>query len=473
MLAIISDIHLSDGSSGETVHQGTLRVFRERLRALAYAASWRADGAYRPIEQFDLVLLGDILDVLRSSKWFEEAPGNGSQIRPWDAGRREALAAKVGQITEGILRYNEVFFSLLRELRDMAMISLPPATRDGRPARAASGRIGINRVPVRFRIHYMVGNHDWFYHLPDEAYVEVRRKIVHALGLENDPAQPFPHDPEERGAETIDEVLRRHRVFARHGDIFDPNNFEGDRNRSSMGDAIAVDLVARFAFEVRRQLADRLPVECFIGLNEIDNVRPLPMIPVWIGGLLKRTCPDRRLRMQVQEIWNELTDQIVKTPFIRDHISYRHPLGAPQKLRWTLALSKRLMASERRSWICRLGERLGNLKHSYPCHALQENSFHNRKARFIVYGHTHRHEIIPLSSSLTRDGLFNQMYINSGTWRPVHELAQYDSGREMFVGYHTMTYLAFFTDGERSGRRFECWSGALSGSSWNRGITSD
>ena len=32
----------------------------------------------------------------------------------------------------------------------------------------------------------------------------------------------------------------------------------------------------------------------------------------------------------------------------------------------------------------------------------------------------------------------------SGTWRPVHELAQFYPGQKHFVGYHVMTYLAFF-----------------------------
>jgi UDP-2,3-diacylglucosamine pyrophosphatase LpxH len=468
MLVIISDLHLSDGSSGETVHQGTLRLFRERVRALAYAASWRADGKYKPIEEFNIVLLGDILDALRSSKWFEDEPGTPSHIRPWDVTKGQPFATRVRRITEGILSHNEVFFSLLRELRETTVTNLPPANPDGRPARTP-----LNRMPVTVRIHYMVGNHDWFYHLPDPAYNEIRRTIVNALGLENNPSEPFPHDPGETAAKAIREVFAEHRVFARHGDIFDPINFEGNRDKSSVGDAVAIDLVARFAVEVRRSMGDLLPIDCMIGLNEVDNVRPLHMIPVWIGGLLRRTCPDKRLRGQVLEVWNELVDQLFRNPFVREHMSYRRPLSSTQKLKWTLAQSKRLMPPEN-NWLIRwLGERTGNLKSSFLPHAIRERSFHNRSARFIVYGHSHRHEIIPLNSCQTGEGLLNQIYVNSGTWRPVHELARYQSGHEVFVGYNTMTYLAFFKEGERSGRRFECWSGAVSGSAWKKGITTD
>ena len=61
MLVIISDLHLTDGTSGETIRVGAFRAFRERLRDLVYDASWRADGKYKPLEELNLVLLGDIL----------------------------------------------------------------------------------------------------------------------------------------------------------------------------------------------------------------------------------------------------------------------------------------------------------------------------------------------------------------------------------------------------------------------------
>ncbi len=72
MLVIISDLHLTDGTSGETISAGAFRVFRQRLRDLAYDASKRADGTYRPIEEMDILLLGDVFDLIRSTKWLEK-----------------------------------------------------------------------------------------------------------------------------------------------------------------------------------------------------------------------------------------------------------------------------------------------------------------------------------------------------------------------------------------------------------------
>ncbi|MGH9468944.1 MAG: hypothetical protein ACRD1N_01215 [Terriglobia bacterium] len=461
MLVIISDVHLTDGSSGETVHQGTLRAFRERLRNLVYAASWRADGKYRPIEELNLVLLGDFLDVLRSSKWLEGNDGGPSGVRPWDAPQTGALAEKVAAITDGILKRNRVFFALLRELHSTAIASVPPATPHGGSSAGAAAQ-ACARVPVRVRVHYMVGNHDWFYHLPHSAYGQIRRRIVGALGLENNPELPFPHDAEEPAAGAVRRVLDEHRVCARHGDIYDPFNCTGDRDSPALGDAVVIDLVTRFAAEVRSQLGDELPPECLDGFREIDNVRPLMLVPVWVGGLLRRACPDPKLHRQVQEIWSGLADGFLRLPFVRDQLSVRHPLSSVEKLRWALGASKRLLSPECSRLLCWMVGRFGSRKKSYYPYALREKWFKNRRARFVVYGHTHHHEIVPLDSCFSVRGAVHQIYLNSGTWRPVHELARLDPGREAFAAFNTMTYLAFFKDDERGGRTFECWSGGLS-----------
>ena len=78
MLVIASDLHLTDGSLGETLSPGAVELFAQRLQELAVAASWRADGSYRPMEQIDIVLLGDILDVIHSGRW-----STRPNVRPW------------------------------------------------------------------------------------------------------------------------------------------------------------------------------------------------------------------------------------------------------------------------------------------------------------------------------------------------------------------------------------------------------
>ena len=65
MLVIISDLHLNDGTTGAT--RPPQSPYSSKSSGMAFGASWRADGTYRPIERIDLVLLGDTLDLLRST----------------------------------------------------------------------------------------------------------------------------------------------------------------------------------------------------------------------------------------------------------------------------------------------------------------------------------------------------------------------------------------------------------------------
>ena len=94
----------------------------------------------------------------------------------------------------------------------------------------------------------MVGNRDWFFHLPLAVLTPVRQLIAERFALANAFDQPFPHDVSEN--EELLLTMRRHKVTARHGDLYDPLAFEGDRDCSSLDDAMVIELIDRFAAEV-------------------------------------------------------------------------------------------------------------------------------------------------------------------------------------------------------------------------------
>jgi hypothetical protein len=98
---------------------------------------------------------------------------------------------------------------------------------------------------------------------------------------------------------------------------------------------------------------------------------------------------------------------------------------------------------------------------SYFLHALSEQDFRNRRAKHIVYGHTHHHETVPLDASFAEGYVLNQAYFNSGTWRRVYEQTRFASHEHEFIAADALTYLAFFKDDERRGRPYETWTGAL------------
>src|SRR5436190_1937584 len=124
MLVIISDLHLTDGTSGSTISPGAFQLLSERLVDLAFGASQRRDDSYRPIERIDLVILGDVLDVIRSSRWLT------GRVRPWDAASSPALFDSVSAITADVLAHNSEACVEFRKLSQQG-VAIPAATRDG------------------------------------------------------------------------------------------------------------------------------------------------------------------------------------------------------------------------------------------------------------------------------------------------------------------------------------------------------
>ncbi len=446
MLVIISDLHLNDGTSGATIHPGASHIFAERLRDMAHRASWRADGRYRPIERIDLVLLGDVFDIIRSNHWLNK------QVRPWNDPQDAKTLECVNAIVDDILWQNSETLQVFRSLAAEGTIHTPPATQNGEPAYGA----GAQAIPVR--THYMVGNHDWHLHLRGSNYDMLRQKVAHHMGLANLQNAPFPHDPFE--SDELLDALRRHRVFARHGDIYDPINFTEDRDASSLGDAITIDLVSRFINEIEQTMSEDLPPAVLAGLKELENVRPLLLLPVWLDGLLVRCCPVPSVRKQVKKVWDRLADEFLQLEMVRDR-DHWSPFDMVDGLERALKFSKRLSigwAGKISAWMRSLRGTTGD---SYYEHALSEQDFRNRRARNIVYGHTHYSENLPLDASYADGFVLNQMYFNAGTWKRVYRPAMFGPSEHEFIPSETMTYLSFFQGDERGGRPFEQWSGSL------------
>jgi hypothetical protein len=438
---------------------------------LAYDASWRLQSGsnntarYKPIESFDIILLGDILDVIRSNKWLTN---DQKGVRPWDFDRSSEingrLAKKVDQITSDIIRKNKDALSVIKGFSsgdNMAnCITIPPATLDGKP----DNTVGWNpddprRVRVEVRLHYMTGNHEWFYSIPDNLYNSIRSKIKAAMGLANNPKLPFPHDPGESA--DIQKVFSEHNVWARHGDIHDSFNYQDNQGRlaSSLGDVIVVELVNRFSNEVDKL---NVPQSLKENLKEIDNVRPLFLIPLWIDGSLRRSDADRKQIKEIKSVWDDLVDKFLEINFVKDQNSLLNPFDDVSKLGAMLKFSKGISFSTLGKIVNWLGKNIPTEVESYYEEALTETPFKNRSARFIVYGHTHRNEIVPLDITKLAEGKeLKQVYLNTGTWRRVHTLAQSNTKDAEFIDYNIMTYLAFFKGDERHGRSFEAWSGAL------------
>jgi UDP-2,3-diacylglucosamine pyrophosphatase LpxH len=453
MLVIISDIHLGDGTTASSISPTAFDLFSSRLNETAYYASFRQDGTYRPIETLDLLLMGDILDPLHSTLWLDTAPGTLNYTRPWTDIHSPTFAGILSETTNAIIDVNRESLEILRRCANGQVVRISPANARGEPDHESR-----ERIPINIRIHYMVGNHDWYYHLPGDAFDEIRKTVIESLGLCNDPG-PFPYELKERPG--LDELLQSYRVFARHGDCYDKFNFsrEMGRNHATLGDVFTMDVCNRYPVEVQRRYGDQLPTGVIDSLRRITNVRPALATPLWISGQIRRYAESAALERELKKVWDDLCDQFLQLDFVRE-LDKAFKLDIVDVLELVLKISKRTSFKTLDDLVVWVRNKLHESERSLAENALQEPAFLDNSARFVVYGHTHHHEIVPLDSDGEPPNEQNQFYINSGTWRSYYDLAVKDPKEQKFVRYQTFTYLTFYKDGERSGRMFEAWSGA-------------
>jgi hypothetical protein len=451
MLAIISDLHINDGTCGQLLPPGTVDLLCERLCDLAWRASWRADGAYRPVDRIDLVLLGDVLDIMGSRRWL------AAPCRPWDDHQSPAVIDATTGIIEEILRKNVDCIRTLRSLATEATVSLPPATAAGQPVLEAE------ELPVAVCTHYMVGNRDWPLHIKGTPYDLVRHKITHHLGLVTPYNKPFPHEAAE--CEQLLAALRQHRVLARHGDIYDPLSFVDDRDASSLADVIAIELIARFLQHIEGEMADQMPSAVWSGLCEIDQIRPLLLIPAYMESMLERTATPV-IRNRIKRTWDYMVEQMLHLDIVR-----RLATASPVDIIDGLAAALKFGRRDSQNWIGRTLTFLASLRGtgsmSYAPHAMAEADFRNRRARHIVYGHTHQQEIMPLDASHADGFVLNQTYFNTGCWRRTCQPTQMLAGSLELMASDSFSLNCFYQSDERSGRSHETWCGTLAPAATN------
>ncbi|HEX9091489.1 MAG TPA: hypothetical protein VF831_08355, partial [Anaerolineales bacterium] len=351
--------------------------------------------------------------------------------------------------------HNAESMKVLRQMAAGEAISLPPANAAGQPAMLAR-----ERIPVKVNIYYMVGNHDWFYHLPGEDFQPARRMIVDAMGLAN-PLAPIPYEPHEWSA--LEALFDRYRIFARHGDIYDrwSYNAELGRDAATLGDALAIDLINRFPEELEKHLGNALPSHFYRNLRDLINVRPNVAVPLWIGGQIRYYGVAGKLEAILKGIWNGLVAEFLKLDFVRSLDSRWNPFDSVDELSLILRLSRWTSIENFNRVILLIKKQLFRDDPSFVRHALREPAFTSRQADFIVYGHTHHHEIIPLDAYHHNGHENYQFLVNTGTWRSYYDLTRYHPEQQKFLPYQLMSYLAFYTGDERHGRRHEAWLGKL------------
>jgi hypothetical protein len=453
MLVIISDLHLGDGTCGKSISPSAFHLFGGRLRELAYQASWRQDNTYRPIESIDLVLLGDILDPQHSTLWLDSQPGDPDYTRPWTDFRAPKYAEKLLEVTRGILKHNAEGLGVFRNIAEDNMVYVQPASQ-GKPDFASSERV----YPV-VHIHYMVGNHDWHYHLPGPAFDKIREEIIEALGLSN-PADNFPWELEE--LEPLEELFAAYQAYGRHGDLYDKFNYDALRGRNSatLGDVFAMEMLNRYPLEVEKQFGSELSPALVASLRKLTNIRPALATPLWISGQIKQHADNHAMETQLKKIWDDMGQQFLGLDFVRQ-ADRAFQFDAVDALELVLNISKRTSFKRINDVVVWVRQKMWGGQISYTKYALEEPVFQKGAARFVAYGHTHHHEVVPLDSDGIPPTNAYQIYMNAGSWHSYYTLTVKNPKDQKFIPYQILSYLVFYREDQRGGRHFEAWSGAF------------
>ena len=432
MLVFLSDVHLTDGSSGTTIEP---RAFHKFCRILENVVG---NPQETRIEEIEIVLLGDIFDVIRSNVWLR--PENSdpvNSIRPWSSVTdADGQGWKLQNYTEEIVD---------RITRQPGNIEIMRYLRDFQDSCAGLG--------VKVTLSYLIGNHDWLIN----RFASTRQRIATFLGISN----PSGHRLYARNRFPYDRVFEEYGVMARHGDYYDEFNYEGNRDASSLGDAIVIDLLNRFPEAVKNDPLLGPHGDLIKQLREIDNVRPLLDIPAWIQGVCNY---NHGVEERVHYLWNDVADKFFKLKFVKDHDRFGPDMV--DLLQMAMRLSSGFSFS-------RLQEILGNwaVRHlyrksdDYRRFAYNEAPLKNNAVRYVVYGHTHRAEQIPLDMVDLRqrgNGMIDKIYFNTGTWRKVFEHTVFDQGNCEFIGWHVLTFVVFYLGKEKEKERnYEVWSASL------------
>jgi UDP-2,3-diacylglucosamine pyrophosphatase LpxH len=422
MLAIVSDIHLTDGTTSHNVHPSAFELLGTLIKRAAED---------KKAQEVHVVLLGDIFDLVRTDYWLKNVAAGD---RPWGGDLDPATGMNAAPGVEQ--QYGAILDAIL-------------ATR------SAGAFVAMLKAQAN-KVTYVIGNHDRpFWNFPS-----LQTKLAAVL-----PAVTFTD-------ELLDETYG---VLARHGHEFDENNhgweFYNDvlrdkktpelgrldratRKVMAIGEVITAELMSGVVVHAQRLLPPAVASPIVNGLKNVNNIRPMLDVFPWLDWYaaseltpeLKtslfeavKTALSGVLDSSVGRRWDKLkTDLLVNGDLIDRLQLIRTCMGTSFD-----QLRKRALA-------CR--ELLGGGKDVYLDGAEKEKAWEvwpsgHPAVQYVVYGHTH--QACHVTFEVARDSRV-RMYINTGTMLPLVQRARSGSG---FATALQMTLAFFYNADEDMNRR--------------------
>jgi len=427
MLVFISDLHFLDETTGK--HNLPKSAFEKFLSSVEIHAE-----KAKKVKKLKIVFLGDIFDLLRSEKWFEEK----EEDRPW-GDKTPKMENRAYSILENIIDKNKETFELFSK----------------ESLKKIFGGIDVENI-------YIPGNHDrlcWMLN-------PLKEKVTKYLDLDIDNNENFKH--------YFSDV--EHGVYALHGHIFDSFNYEGSPSHTNqdheivpIGDPMTTEIFIKIPYKLMQKIEkanilneeekDRLRRN----FQEIGNIRPYSATLRW---LLYQIKTNESLKETIEDTIDDVIVGFSNLKFVknwyRHHDKWYNPLDTVDMIQMCIYCLEKLRIFSLEKILNIINNTIEKVSKNHDVEDAQKLLFSlNNNIHFVIMGHTHFATqralfIDKWESNKTRECI----YLNTGTWIKNY----YECGNQLgFIGWKNMNYVIVYTPDEKPNKNnlpvFETWQG--------------
>jgi UDP-2,3-diacylglucosamine pyrophosphatase LpxH len=412
MLILVSDLHLSDGTTSNNVNAEAFRILHKEIEVAA---------SENEAEEVHLVLLGDIFDLVRTSHWTakvkpEEHPWNGEfnqDTFTFETSSAEKEYCKV---------LNDIF-------------NCCPVKCGQVPCKHNACSVLFNvcnklneKYKDKFKLTYITGNHDQAVNCYDSMKQMIKARV---------PFVKFSHllyEPE-------------YTTLARHGHEWDTDCYaydfynkvlskRGKADRfndnlhkiTTIGEVITAEFMSGLLHYIYEELdADNMEqMEFFERLKDINNIRPMTKSFQWLMWFTKSDF--EKYDSIIKNALIEAINSTLKSRLAKEWDKIK--FFDKTELFGLIKLISKIGGSGLLNTVS------GGFKNIDDYSAYFEGAkedFNNRKysdVQYVFYGHTH--EALHKFATGKQDGRL-KMYINTGTYLPFIEQADDNSFASIYL----------------------------------------
>ncbi len=329
--------------------------------------------------------------------------------------------------------------------------------------------------PVEPERVFVPGNHDRLVNL----YPTLRVRAREVFGIPPSDA-PFDH--------TFLDL--DYGVYARHGQEWDPFNFEEsdafsirdhvqipfeDYMKIPIGDLLASEMASKLPLKVLEVMPEDHPdrIGLYHKFQNLFDVRPMMSLIHWLGYHTDRF--DEDVKAMLNEAMRGAADDFESVPFVKGwfdkHDRMSNPFDRADRLQILMKALQVLKFTKFDRSLKGIDQAELKQEVAFGQKAVEEFRRLDRdvetagRVLYVVYGHTHAADVRPVGFVGDPPNDHERIYINTGTWRPVHR--QGDAGDD-WLSWKSLTYTIFYREGEHAGSQlvkgapaFEAWTGTI------------